>query len=144
MMSEHKTLCCERSWLCSMRGFSLIELMIVVVIVAILAVIAYPSYTEHVRKSRRADAAVGLFNVAQQLERCFSQFNAYDNAACVIPASSPEGYYSIVAAPLAQAAFVLTATPVGPQAADAGKCATLTLNQAGVRGATGALGMDCW
>src|SRR5258706_357182 len=37
------------------RGFTLVELMIVVAIVAILAAVAYPSYLQHIRKSRRAD-----------------------------------------------------------------------------------------
>ncbi|MEO7152883.1 MAG: prepilin-type N-terminal cleavage/methylation domain-containing protein, partial [Burkholderiaceae bacterium] len=36
------------------RGFTLIELMIVVAIVSILAAIAVPSYQDYVRKGRRA------------------------------------------------------------------------------------------
>lgn len=40
----------------SMRGFTLIELMIAVVIIGILSAIAYPSYTEYIRKARRAEA----------------------------------------------------------------------------------------
>ena len=47
------------------RGFTLIELMIVVAIVAILAAIAYPSYREHVVKSRRATAQSCLLEMAQ-------------------------------------------------------------------------------
>ncbi|MDW7601742.1 prepilin-type N-terminal cleavage/methylation domain-containing protein, partial [Stenotrophomonas maltophilia] len=51
------------------RGFTLIELMIVVAVVAILAAIAYPSYSEHVRKSRRAQAKADLVEYAQLAER---------------------------------------------------------------------------
>ena len=39
----------------SQRGFTLIELMIVVAVVGILSAIAYPSYQEYVAKGRRAD-----------------------------------------------------------------------------------------
>lgn len=127
------------------RGFTLIELMIVVVIIGILAAIAYPSFTEQVRKSRRADATGGLMDAAQRLERCFTQFNAYNNAACNIPATTPEGHYTITTPVLAANQFTLVATPVagGPQAGDP-RCATFTLTQAGVRTATGTLGNDCW
>jgi len=127
------------------RGFTLIEVMIVVVIIGILAAIAYPSYSEQVRQSRRADATSGLLNVAQQLERCFTQFNAYNNAACNVPATSPEGHYDIAANFPAANQFTLVATPAAgsPQASDA-RCLTFTLTQAGVQTATGTLGNDCW
>jgi len=127
------------------RGFTLIEVMIVVVIIGILATIAYPSYTEQVRQSRRADATSGLLNVAQQLERCFTQFNAYNNAACNVPATSPEGHYDIAANFPAANQFTLVATPAAgsPQASDA-RCTSFTLTQAGVQTAEGTLGNDCW
>ena len=48
------------------RGFTLIELMIVVAIVGILAGIAYPSYMDHVRKGNRAQAQAFLMDVAQR------------------------------------------------------------------------------
>ncbi|MCP4091353.1 MAG: prepilin-type N-terminal cleavage/methylation domain-containing protein, partial [Gammaproteobacteria bacterium] len=51
------------------RGFTLIELMIVVAIVGILAAIAYPSYQEQVRKSRRADANGALLGLANAMQR---------------------------------------------------------------------------
>lgn len=48
------------------KGFTLIELMIVVAIVGILAGIAYPSYMDHVRKGNRAKAQAFLMDVAQR------------------------------------------------------------------------------
>ena len=59
------------------RGFTLIELMIVVAIVAILAAIAYPAYTESVRKGRRAEARTALAELLQQQERHMTQRNCY-------------------------------------------------------------------
>jgi type IV pilus assembly protein PilE len=129
----------------AMRGFTLIEVMIVVVIIAILATIAYPAFTEQVRQARRADATGGLMDVAQRLERCFTQFNAYNNAACNLPATSPEGHYDIAVAFPSAVQFTLTATPAtgSPQASDT-RCTAFSLTQAGVRTATGTLGNDCW
>lgn len=59
------------------RGFTLIELMIVVVIIGVLASIAYPSYKRYVVESRRADAQIGLSRLANSQEKFFSQCNSY-------------------------------------------------------------------
>ncbi len=61
-------------------GFSLIELMVVVAIVAILAAIAYPNYTDTVRRSNRSDARATLLQIAQSLERYFTENNTYAGA----------------------------------------------------------------
>ncbi len=59
------------------RGFTLIELMIVVAIVGILAAIAYPSYQEYLRRAARADAQGALTSLASVMERWFSDNNTY-------------------------------------------------------------------
>ena len=53
----------------AIRGFTLIELMIVVVIIAILAAIAIPSYQEYVRRSNASMAQQEMQKIAEQLER---------------------------------------------------------------------------
>ena len=50
--------------LARVRGFTLIELIIVIAIVALLVAVALPSYRDHVRKSRRAEAQAYLMAVA--------------------------------------------------------------------------------
>lgn len=51
------------------RGFSLLELMIVVTVIAILAALAITNYTEQVRKSKRSEAMQGLGNFQLQMEK---------------------------------------------------------------------------
>lgn len=59
------------------RGFTLIELMIVVAVIGLLAAIAYPSYTSQIAKGRRAECRSGLLQSMQQQERYYSQYTAY-------------------------------------------------------------------
>ena len=59
------------------RGFTLIELMIVVAVVGILAAVAYPSYQEYVRKAKRAEGRTALLELLQQQERYMTQNNSY-------------------------------------------------------------------
>ena len=50
------------------KGFTLIELMIVIAIIGVLAAIAYPSYERYVVKSKRADMMTELQNIASNLQ----------------------------------------------------------------------------
>lgn len=133
-----------------MRGFTLIELMIVVVIVAILAAIAYPSYQSQVRKTKRAEGKAMLLEVAQGLERCLTRYGSYNHASCDVasdlPEPSEEGHYEISATTLTAATFVLKATPQGGQADDT-ECGVLVLAQTGAQGSQNSSTTDthnCW
>ena len=129
----------------AIRGFTLIELMVVVAVVAILASIALPSYQDSVRKSRRGQAKADLVELAQLLEREHTVRNSYGNDAADydIPfKQSPKtgtARYTIALSNQSANTFTLTATPAGPQASDT--CGNLTLNQAGAKTPTTA---GCW
>ncbi|MBK8132100.1 MAG: type IV pilin protein [Gammaproteobacteria bacterium] len=122
-------------------GFSLIELMVVVAIVAILAAIVYPNYTDTVRRSNRSDARATLLQIAQSLERYFTENNTYAGATLGTAAAtdvwptttSTENRYTISfsVAPSATA-YTLRATATGFQDKDT-ECATMTLSHLGVR-----------
>ncbi len=135
-------------------GFTLIEILIVVAILGVLVSIALPAYQNSVIRSGRAEAKGELVQVASDLERYFSNFNAYITDA--LPLNTPavaartrttqDGLYVISVAACAGGViancFIATATPQGTQTADA--CTTFTLTNTGVRGATGATVEECW
>lgn len=132
------------------RGFTLIELMIVVIIVAILAAIAYPNYAKYVLRSRRVDGHEMMIRVAAAEERYYTNFNKYTATLSDLgftSGASQKGYYLITAANGATAtaqSYTLTATPQGVQAPDS--CHELTLTDTGVKLAphdTAANG-KCW
>lgn len=92
------------------KGFTLIELMIVVAVIGILAAIAYPAYLNHVNKSKRAEGKAALANAAQRMERCFTEDNKYTEA-CVPDFDTEGGYYTVsVSVPASQPTqYILTA-----------------------------------
>jgi type IV pilus assembly protein PilE len=119
------------------RGFTLIELMIVVAVAGVLALIAFPSYMESVRKSRRADAMAGLTRLQQLQERYRGNHTAYATAVASLadppPNESPEHHYTLAVEPLPMGRLVesyyelsATAKAASPQFADT-KCRKLVL-----------------
>src|SRR3546814_14278566 len=73
-----------------MRGFTLIELMVVVAIIAILASIAYPAYTDYIVKTRRSAGAACLLEQARFMERYYTTNMGYSSAALPATACRPE------------------------------------------------------
>lgn len=62
------------------RGFTLIELMIVVAIIGILAGIAVPQYNDYVRKAQMAEATSGLVQLRVRLEQYYQDNRNYGSA----------------------------------------------------------------
>jgi type IV pilus assembly protein PilE len=109
--------------------------MIVVVVIGILAAIAYPSYTRYVDRAAIADGRSALLAASQQLERCFTRADTYEN--CVIREVSDEGFFTIADEEARTATtYELAATATGARPAT---CRAMSLNQLGER-----LPADCW
>ena len=63
----------------SQRGFTLIEMMIVVAIIAVLAAVAYPSYERYIVKTKRTDMMSEMHNVAAEIQSRKLVQGSYDN-----------------------------------------------------------------
>lgn len=128
------------------KGFTLLELMIVVALVGILSAIAFSSYTDNVIASKRSEGRAALTATAASLEKCKSLYGVYDHVNCNVLATitTETGLYSIDTTTMRNATtFTLVATAIGSQVRD-GDCATLSLDNIGVKTATGVDTTDCW
>ncbi|EJN26617.1 prepilin-type N-terminal cleavage/methylation domain-containing protein [Pseudomonas sp. GM79] len=128
----------------SNRGFTLIEIMIVIAIIGIVITIGYPSLTEYVKKGRRTEVAGLLSEQAQILERFYSKNNVYTNATGL---SAGNDFYTITPT-LTDQTFLLTATRKAGSSMASDKCGNFTLTNTGVRGmvnaTSGLTTKDCW
>lgn len=126
------------------KGYTLIELMIVVSIMGILASIAIPSYQDYVKKGKAAEATGTLADLRIKMEQCFQDNRSYATcAAFCAPTSGAVNFgYACTAAPDALT-YQINATGV------AGKGMTgfaFSVNQDNAKTSTydGTAGASCW
>jgi type IV pilus assembly protein PilE len=134
------------------RGFTLIELMIVVAVAAILATVAMPAYTRMINKSRAKDAAADLASLGLNLENRFQLQLSYPvNAAGTVVGTSANNTFTGWAATQSSyfdysllsnaASYTLTATGKG-RLKDC--IVTLTGGTSNDRTASSACGFTTW
>ena len=96
------------------RGFTLIEVLIVVVIIGILSAIAIPNYSEYVTRSRVPEATSGLVNLRVKMEQLFQDCRSYvASANCPLPAVPAANNFGFAIVSTATT-YTITATGAGP------------------------------
>ncbi len=133
-----------------MRGFTLIEAMIVVAILGIIVAFGYPSYRDQVMKSRRAEGMGELLELADRLERYYSDKGTYAGAtlgttsADIFHKLTDKGNY-MLSIDSADQRRPLPLVPPRRVGRTNDKCGTFTLDSTGTKSVSGPLSDgDCW
>ncbi|MEO5734651.1 MAG: type IV pilin protein [Rubrivivax sp.] len=122
------------------RGFTIIELVIVMVIIAVLSALVFPSFVDAIRKGRRTEA-FGRLNAVQMAQERWRSNNAnYSAQLSNGPTDSPPGLGIISAAnggrytlaingtPTATAYVVVASAVSGSSQVEDGNCAQLAVS----------------
>lgn len=131
------------------RGFSLLEIIIVVGVITVVSVIAFPSFQRFQFKITRIDAVSSLMLQTTNIERCGAA-NGGDFTNCALSrATSEEGSYNLnLAITNNGSSYTITASRIAPD--DEETCGNFTINNLGQRGMSANMNSvtgtvrDCW
>lgn len=123
----------------SQKGFTLIEVMIVVAIVGILAAIAMPAYTDYVKRGKAAEATSTLANARVKMEQFFQDNRTYDGGPCPVDGK----YFTYDCGVPTATAYTIGATPVTGEGMT-GFAFSIDQNNAKTSTFDGTTGDTCW
>lgn len=154
------------------KGFTLVELMIVVAILAVIAAFAVPSYQGYVARSHRVEARNALQEMANRLQQNYSvtrQWNKLGDGTVVATGDALPTTWGLAKTPatgttrylitvddITPTTYLLRATAQGVQQKD--RCAVFYLNQSGSKmassdpaasapptnGSRDSVSVECW
>jgi len=132
------------------RGFTLIEVLIVLVIIGVLVAIAVPSYEAGFSQGRRADGRTFALDLAAREEDYFLRYGRYTGeleAESGLNSSilSQEGFYRGSVGPCAGgdlvSCFQVKVSALGVQRASDAACVSLTITNTGELGSSDSMGV---
>lgn len=129
----------------SVRGFTLIELMVVVVIVGLLMALAFPAYSSYIARSQRADARTTLLQAAQYMQRFYAANDNFKETRsspavdvstempAILKRSPANGatVYELTVTKVTEDAYTLTMAPVAGGRMAADQCGSFVVNSLG-------------
>jgi type IV pilus assembly protein PilE len=125
------------------KGFTLVELMIVIAIIGILAGIAIPGYTSYVARGKIVEAGIGLSAFRTSMEQYYQDQRTYASsvnaATCGVPVPSGVGradyfvYGCVVAGSGINQSFVATASSVAGKGLGLAATYVYTINDNNVK-----------
>lgn len=141
----------EKTLIQTVKGFTLIELMIVITIVGILAAVALPAYQNYIIRTKRADATGVLMAATNAMERYRANNFSYAGAeagktfSINVPSDGTQAAYYTLSLVVTPRTYSITATATGSQSSALGFSETLTINQQGVKTwVQGSTTKSCW
>ena len=135
------------------KGFTLIELMVVVIIICVLAPIAWINYQKYVVSTNRTAASACLLEQSQFMERFYTQHMSYkkkrNGERVSLPSTSCSNelskYYTFDLTEVDDSFYTITATAIGIQGNRDKDCKSLSIDDTGKKSADGPGGVEkCW